>query len=113
MDSLSLHLISNHREGIRVASVRIHVKCLCHIWLNIDKHLSLGLLLFSFELSLFLLYTPASLVELLRLGPTSILKILFILIFIKLDLVTLPDVMQLQLTRYHLRNHVSQLIRVV
>jgi hypothetical protein len=100
MDSLSLHLISYHREGVRVASVRIHVKSLCHIWLNIDEHLSLGFLLLSFKLSLLLQDTPASLVKLLIIRLRAIFKIIFILIIIDFNpsLVAFPDVMQLQLT---------------
>ena len=115
MDSLSLHLISYHWEGIRVASMRIHVKCLCHIRLNIDKHLSLGLLLLHFKLSLLLQDTPASLVKLLIIRLRAIFEIIFILVIIDFNpsLVAFPDVMQLQLTWYHLRNHVSQLIGVV
>jgi hypothetical protein len=78
--------------------MRIHVKCLSYIWLNIDKHLSLSFLLLSFKPSLLLKYTSASLIKLLilrRLGP--ILKIIFILIikYFHPSLVTLPDIMQL------------------
>ena len=80
--------------------MRIHVKCLCHIWLNIDKHLSLGLLLLSLKLSLLLQDTPASLVKLLIIRLRTIFKIIFILVIIDFNpsLVAFPDVMQLQLT---------------
>jgi hypothetical protein len=78
--------------------MRIHVQCLSYIWLNIDKHLSLGFLLLSFKPSLLLKYTSASLIKLLILNRLSpILKIILILIiqYFHPSLMTLSDIMQL------------------
>lgn len=115
MDSLSLYLSSYHRERIRVASMRIHIECLSHIWLNIDKHLSLGFLLLSFKLRFLLKDTSTSLIKLLIIRLCSIFEVIFIIVIIQFNssLMGLSDVVQLKLTRYYLRNHVSQLIGIV
>ena len=94
MDLLSLHLVYNHREGIRIAPMRIDVQSLCHIRLNINKHLSLGFLLLSFKFGFLFQDTSTSLVELLVVGLSTIFKVIFILIIVQLNssLMALSDV---------------------
>jgi hypothetical protein len=97
--------------------VWVHVQSLSHIGLHIDEHLSLGLLLFSLDSCLFLVYSPASLVKLfIGLRGLSFKIVLILIVIFNLDafvVACLPYVMKLQLARHDLRDHITQLIRIV
>lgn len=77
----------------------VHVQSLSHIGLHIDEHLSLGLLLFSLDSCLFLVYSPASLVKLfIGLRGLSFKIVLILIVIFNLDasvVAGLPYVMEL------------------
>jgi len=99
MDSLGLELRTYHRKRIGVASVRVHIPSLSYIGLHIDEHLSLGLLLFSLNSCLFLVYSPASLVKLfIGLRGLTFKIVLILIVIFNLDasvVAGLPYVMEL------------------
>ena len=79
--------------------MRVHIQSLSYIRLYIDEHLSLGLLLFSLDSCLFLVYSPASLVKLfIGLRGLSFKIVLILIVIFNLDafvVAGLPYVMEL------------------